>query len=230
MNNADLAEIRALLQASTPPERARKPLFGPLRALLPVGSKPAHRRPAGPPPRRVGIRPAEPAEADPVEELFVPPEDDALLLTEAAEEPRRRAFGQRQEAAAEPVGRLRLTALPAPEPQGDPADDAAVAELLRRRSLRLGGPPAETPYHPEDLSDTVEGRTEELYAEAGLFEAEEVPPDAVEVEADVAEAAAAAEMPETPAAPDRFEDERETLERLERMFLAEQQALAGLIV
>ena len=206
MNNADLAEIRALLQANAAPDRrSRAPLFGALRSLLP--SPAADARPVMPAPRRVGLRPAEPADVEAVEALLLdePVAHDPIAaagLEAASEARKRRAFGQRQETAHDPVPILRLAAPMAL--LAGPEDDADVAEVLRRRSLRLAPvalAAAETPFLPEDLSDTMEGDAEQIYADSGLFE------------------------PNPSTAPDAIDPERTLLLRLEQSFLAERARL-----
>jgi hypothetical protein len=207
VNNADLAEIRALLQASAPPERRpRGPLLGAIRSLLPTAA--AEARPAMPPPRRVGLRTADAADIEAVEELMLSDPLDA-----DGSEARRRAFGQRHGTTAEFAPILRLAAPLSPEPAMDDAPlDAEVSEILRRRSLRLArlAAPAgeahahEPPYHPEDMADG--GDAERIYAESGLFE------------------------PHPAAAPplSQAEDsdpQRQLLRHLERVFVAEQAAL-----
>jgi hypothetical protein len=211
MNNADLAEIRALLQASAPPERRpRGPLLGAIRSLLPTPAP--EPRASIPPPRRVGLRSAEPADIEAVEDLLLsePLDQDGSA---AAVEARRRAFGQRHGPAHDPVPILRLAA-PLP-PQVD-ADDAEVGELLRRRSLRLAQLTAphvdETPYHPEDMYDG--GDAEQIYADSGLFEP---PPAAPEVQAE----GRGARQPED-------DPQRLLLRHLERVFIAELAALSAL--
>jgi hypothetical protein len=207
MNNADLAEIRALLQASAAPERrsSRPPMFGALRSLLaPPAAEPRNRR-AHAAPRRVGLTPAEVPEIDPADaQLFDPPVADGSTAEALASEARRRAFGQKQDAAPELLLPLRLSA---PLPAATPAE-AQPEPGVRRRTLLLTRvasepAPAETPYLPEDLSDHAEGDAERLYAEAGLFEPR-----------------AAADAPAAEADP-----ERELLQHLERVFLVERAAL-----
>ena len=206
MNNAELAEIRALLQASAAPERrSGRPLLGALRSWLPVPA--AEPRAAWPTPRRVGLRPADAADVAAVEELLLsePVPDDAAAGSNAVPDARRRAFGQRLEADFEPAPVLLLAA-----PQVPPSvDDADVGDILRRRALRLAPSapaPEETPYHPEDLLDVHEIHTDRLYADAGIFE------------------------PAPQPGPDHREDdpERALLRHLERTFLAELAGLGGL--
>ncbi|HTK33993.1 MAG TPA: hypothetical protein VL358_01740 [Caulobacteraceae bacterium] len=204
MNNADLAEIRALLQASTPVERrSRRPWLGAIRSLL--GAAPPAAKPSTPPPRRVGLRPAEPEQAPPGEDLLLSEpigEDEAAVANEA----RRRAFGQRQEAALDMVPILRLAGPELPGAAQPAAADAVIGAILRRRGLALASTPApeETPYHPEDLSDHVEGGAEHLYAEAGLFEPHPAPSCAL---------------------PPDVDPQGQLLRHLERVFIAEQAAL-----
>jgi hypothetical protein len=168
-----------------------------LKSLL--GAPSTDARQASPPPRRVGLRSADQADIDAVEAMLL---DEPMSEETAAE--RRRAFGQRQEAAHEPLPVLRLAAPMALLPK--PGPDADVAEVLRRRSLKLAPvalSPAETPFHPEDLSDTHEGHAEQIYADSGLFEPEPAP------------------------AAEETDPERALLARLEGLFLTEMAALAA---
>ena len=188
MNKAELAEIRALLQATAPVERRPKPaLFGALRAILPVRRDVESARPS---PRRVGLRSAETEGGA---------EAEALLLEQPAEDDGpRHAFGQRRETMIEPAPLLRLAGPGASAAPLEPFVDTDVAEVLRRRSLRLAPvpAPAETPFHPEDLSDPVGHDAEQLYLDAGLF-----------------------------AAPAETLTQETLLQRLEQVFLSERAAL-----
>ena len=220
MNNADLAEIRALLRENAPPERpARKWLPSGLSALLggSPGSGPKAR--AQPPPaRRVGLRPAKSAEVEPAADE--PGADEAAASAEA----RRLAFGQKHDPAAATTPPLLLLSRAPPETELVPLD--AMELILRRRArsllqpvsppwerlpepadttldATLHGAPHETPYHPEDLFDPAGADAQEVYDASGLFEPR---------------------VPDPPA-PVEIDPERELLAHLERVFRAEQAAL-----
>ena len=211
MNNADLAEIRALLRESAPPERPpRKGLLPSLGSLLRAQPRAASKaRTPAPVARRVGLRPAEP-------EAPETPVDAATEANEAAA--RRRAFGQRHDPASDTTPPLLLLDPAPPDPELESL--SAMELILRRRArglLRAANPPQpqppgplddileggahETPYHPEDLFDPV-GAAEEVYDASGLF---------------------APRPPAPPAA--EMDPERELLAHLERVCLAEQAGL-----
>jgi len=151
MKNADLAEIRALLRSTAKLEPPRPP--GPLSALrlllAPQAPSARRQRPALPPPRRVGLRPPEPIEAD-------------------AEEDRRAAFGQRREIeAASPLllGPPQLLQAPAPGPEPSPhaaetpylpedlqeagEADRLLAERLLAKRLHIAREPEAPAVPPE---------------------------------------------------------------------------------
>ena len=215
MNPAELAEIRARLQTASGEEgrRPRNPILGAVRVLLRPPAAPPAPAPSYPLPRRVGLNPVP----DPRDEWLFEPLVDPLPGSEAA---RRRAFGQRTERAPEPAPLLLAAPVTA---------IAEVVELAPRFGALLARPrpaaaAAETPYHPEDVSDHTEGETERLYAAAGL--------PLIESEADLETLfepprprlkRRPVREPDPPTAP--LTPEQELLTHMERVFLAE---LAGL--
>ncbi len=157
MNNAELAQIRALLRASAPPERPRpRGPLGALRALLAAPATAA--RPSGPAARRVGLRPADDGGAN----LSTPDSDAAL-------EARRRAFGQRQEGPPDPcAGRDAPGALARADAdrRRGPGRDPAPPRGAAGAGCAVAGGDA---LPAEDLSDAADDAAQ-VYAEAGLFE------------------------------------------------------------
>lgn len=212
MDKAELAQIRALLQANCGVDgpRPRKARLAPLLTLLRPKAAAAAPRPALAPPRRVGACPTTAVEGD-----------DALVLSppldsggQAAFAARRNAFGQRSEPAFELSPPLRL---PAPAAVAT-VDQRDVGEALRRLGSVLAPAAtswervAEAPYHPEDFADPAAEQTDRLYAAAGL----------VEIEAPAAQPRRLRLQPDPPPAP---APEHELLTHLERVCMAERAGL-----
>jgi hypothetical protein len=159
MDKAELSEIRARLRADAEMEgrRPRRPLLGPLRALLGPSAPPSPPKPAYPTPRRVGLNPTS-----------ILRDEAGPVRAEPLETTGRYAFGRRSEPALEPLPLLRLAA---PEPQ---APERAVEAIVAPRwgsmpaKVHPAAAMAETPYHPEDVCDPTDGEAERLYAAAGL--------------------------------------------------------------
>jgi hypothetical protein len=185
MDKAQLSEIRARLREAAEREaRPRRPLV-PALAARPLAATPPP-EPAVPA-RRVGLTPSW-------------TEDEAIRGLAGPAETGRSAFGQRTAVRPAPAPLL----LPAPEPE--PVLDLAPAATRWTTMLaqRPAAAPAETPYLPEDVSDTIAGEADRLYDAAGLNERPR--PIAVRDEA--------------PPPPD-LHPEVELLAHLERVFMAE---------
>jgi hypothetical protein len=189
MDKAQLSEIRASLREAAEREARPRRTLVPAFAARPVSAPPTAEPSV--PARRVGLTPR----------WF---EDEAIRGLAGPAETGRSAFGQRTGIRPAPAPLL----LPAPEPEPGPGPGPDLAPAATRWTTLLAqrpaAAPAETPYHPEDVSDTVAGEADRLYDAAGLNE----PPRLAAVR-------------EEAVAPPRLHPEVELLAHLERVFVAE---------